>query len=75
MMSPDERYYNDPIFQRLVDSIYMQIREGSFTPTELREAAMLASIRYSERNLSPKMVIPDKVSTAMETLEHWRKSK
>jgi len=45
-MSKEERYRNDPVFHNLVDQIYHLIKQGEYTPTEIREAAMLAQIKY-----------------------------
>ena len=47
-MKMHERYMNDPKFHALVDMILSVIMNGEFTPTEIREAAMLAQIRYEE---------------------------
>jgi hypothetical protein len=51
--SPHDRYKRDPAFRTLVDTLYMQIHDANFTPTEIREAAMLAQILYEERVLRP----------------------
>ncbi len=48
MMKMHERYMNDPKFHALVDMMLSVIMNGEFTPTEIREAAMLAQIRYEE---------------------------
>ena len=48
MMSPDERYFRDPQFKHLVDFMIDAIRHAQFTPTEIREAAMLAAIKYDQ---------------------------
>jgi hypothetical protein len=49
-MPPRERYERDPWFHALVDALHHHIREARFTPTEIREAAMLAQIFYEERH-------------------------
>lgn len=46
MLTPQERYYRDPEFKRLVDVMVSMIHKANFTPTELREAAILAAIIY-----------------------------
>jgi hypothetical protein len=46
MMSIEQRYLNDPLVRALVDSLEQYIRELKLTPTEIRECAMLAAIRY-----------------------------
>ena len=50
MMQMQQRYYDDPIFHSLVDMLVAQIEHGNLTPTETREAAMLAQIIYEKRN-------------------------
>lgn len=45
----EQRYIRDVAFRALVDWAYEQILLHNYTPTELREAVMLAAIRYSER--------------------------
>ena len=52
-----ERYDRDPMFRVLVDTLYLQIQQARYTPTEIREAAMLAQIRFEQRTLRP-MIIP-----------------
>jgi hypothetical protein len=44
--SVEERYQNDPTFHALVDILYNQITNAQFTPSELREAVILAATRY-----------------------------
>jgi predicted RNA-binding protein associated with RNAse of E/G family len=53
MMKIRERYQNDPIFRVMVDSLVNAIEIGQITPTEAREAAMLAQIMYESRHLRP----------------------
>lgn len=38
------RYYNDPVFHRVVDVLRSVISGAQLTPSEVREAAMLACI-------------------------------
>lgn len=45
-LRPDERYQRDDHFHALVDMLESCIHAARYTPTELREAAMLAAIRY-----------------------------
>jgi hypothetical protein len=51
-----ERYRNDVAFRTLVDSMRAAIDHAEFTPSEIREAAMLAQIIYEETNLRPRFV-------------------
>ena len=53
MMTMRERYNNDLLFSNLVDVLVYHIEKGSFTPTETREAAMLAQIIYEDRHPRP----------------------
>ena len=59
MMSANERYSNDPQFRALVDNLHNHIREAKFTPTEIREAAILAQIHYESYTFRPVFVDPD----------------
>ncbi len=53
MMNMRDRYRDDPLFHRLVDTLVMSIEQGLLTPTETREAAMLAQIMYEDRHSRP----------------------
>lgn len=46
MKTPEERYMCDASFRQLVDTMEAMVRHARFTPSEMREAAMLASIHY-----------------------------
>lgn len=48
-MPPEDRYRHDPVFRNLVDMIYAGIVDHQFTPTEVRDAAMLAALKYELR--------------------------
>lgn len=50
MMPAQERYYRDAAFKQLVDVIYSMIYKAEYTPTEIREAAMLAAIMVERHN-------------------------
>lgn len=43
----------DPLFKGLVDSLYKMIADLEMTPTEVREAAMLATIKYEQEHFRP----------------------
>lgn len=45
----EERYMTDPMFHHLVDSLVNQIAAANYTPSELREAVILACTRWEER--------------------------
>ncbi len=42
----EERFLRDPQYKALVDNLYAQIVNGNYTPTELREAVILAATKY-----------------------------
>lgn len=46
MLSARDRYRSDAAYKNLVDMLHHQIRTHQFTPAEVREAAVLASIDY-----------------------------
>lgn len=61
MLPPDERYYQDPEFRALVDLLYYHIKDAKLTPTEIREAVLLAQIKYEMQNpqIRVSRVFPD----------------
>ncbi len=52
-MTIDERFRNDPEFCALVKNFEALISSAKFTPSEIREAALLAQIRYEMYNPRP----------------------
>lgn len=48
MLKVYERYTHDPVFRALVDQLTCALLNGNFTPTEVREAAMLAQLKFEE---------------------------
>ena len=50
-LSPEDRYRHDQHFRALVDLLEAAVHRAEYTPTELREAAMLAAIHYEMRTL------------------------
>jgi len=56
-----ERYEADPTFHRLVDMIRAMIEGATITPTEMREAAMLAQIMYEDTHIRPSVFTRDEV--------------
>ncbi len=62
-LSPEERYSRDPWFHRLVDLLYYHLESAKpgkfgtdFTPTELREAVILACTIFEHRHPRPILV-------------------
>lgn len=71
--SPRERYLNDPEFYALVDMMFAYISACRFTPGEMREAAVLASIMYEEQNLTTRYMIPKEIDQKLRDLQEWIK--
>lgn len=71
-MTPAEKYNNDAQYRTLVVAIEHQLHEANFTPSEVREAAVLACIHYEQRNAMPLRIIPAEVRQAMKVLQKWR---
>ena len=57
-MKAEDRYLHDPVFKTLVDFIYRGIEEKQYTPTEVRDAAMLAAIKYEMNHVRHFGVFP-----------------
>lgn len=49
MKTPTARYRNDVHYRHLVDRLEAMIEEAQFTPSEIREAAILACTNYEMR--------------------------
>lgn len=75
MKSPKEKYENDPNYKRMVDSMTAMINQCHFTPAEMREMAILASIHhemnYVFRNHS--YTVPSYVNDALNDMDRFRK--
>jgi hypothetical protein len=52
MQTIEYRYNNDPMIRALVDSLERTVHDLQFTPSEIRDCAMLAAIHYEQRNPS-----------------------
>lgn len=53
-----DRYERDPQFRTVVDMMEHLISAAQMTPTEVREAAILATIRYEQRRMPSPFYIP-----------------
>jgi hypothetical protein len=60
-----DRYESDPAFAAIVDVIYMHICEGTFTPTELREAVILAATKYEMLHARPMILGGDNLHSVL----------
>ena len=59
MKSPAEKYAHDPQYRHLVDMMESVMHRADFTPSEMREAAMLASINYEMKSVRRPLIIPE----------------
>ena len=69
MKTPREKYATDPNYRRLVDMLEALIAKAEFTPSEIREACMLACIRHEHYRRIRPVVISAEAARAMEVLE------
>ena len=61
-MSAHDRYQHDPMFARIVDTLYYMLlisdKDGKqYTATEIREAAMVATEKYEYLHLRPMFIV------------------
>ena len=69
MKTPKEKYANDNNYRRLVDTLEALIVQAEFTPSEIREACMLACILNEQYRRVRPVVISAEAAAAMEILE------
>ena len=69
MKNPNEKYENDHNYRRLVDMLEALIHQAEFTPSEIREACMLACIRHEHYRRIRPVIISEEAARAMEVLE------
>lgn len=75
MRSIKDRYETDNSYRRCVDSMEYMIHEKQFTPSEMREMAVLASIHYEMAAARPLTVpITKAAEDALQVLQQVRMS-
>ena len=70
MKSPREKYMNDPEYHSLVRMLEDMIEQARFTPSELREACVLASINYEMHHVREHQIHPE-VGRAFDILDKF----
>jgi hypothetical protein len=70
MKSPREKYQNDPEYHHLVCMLESMIEQARFTPSELREACVLASINYEMRHIRERQIDP-RTQDALRVLDEF----
>ena len=70
MKTPREKYMNDPEYHHLVITLEQLIEQARFTPSELREACILASINYEMRHIRDYHINP-RVTEALDILDGY----
>ena len=70
MKSPKDKYMNDPEYHHLVNTLESFIHQAKFTPSELREACVLASINYEMKHVRDMHIDP-RVTKAFEVLDNF----
>jgi len=70
MKTPKEKYMNDPEYNHLVKTLEQMIEQARFTPSELREAVILACINYEMRHVR-EMQIDPRTQAALRALDEF----
>ena len=70
MKTPEEKFMTDPEYNHLVRTLEQMIEQARFTPSELREAVILACINYEMRHIR-EMTIDPRLEGALEMLDKF----
>lgn len=68
MYKMSEKYNNDPAFKMLVDMMENFMHKHEYTPSEMREAAVLASINFEMRRVHKIIYLDPKTEEALKIL-------
>ena len=72
MKTPREKYLHDPTYHAFVDQLVACIMTCHFTPSELREMAILASILYEEGRLrSTAIPFSEELKKALKVIDNF----
>ena len=69
MKTPRERYYSDPYFHNLVDMMVHAIMDAKFTPSEMRDAAVYASILYEMEHIKQWSMPMDTIAETIKWMD------
>ena len=53
MWTREERYQMDPVFNKLVEAFYDHMKKGLATPSDIREALLVASLKIENERTTP----------------------
>lgn len=70
MKTPRDKYQNDPEYHKLVCLLESFVERARFTPSELREAAVLACINYEMRHVREYTIDP-RAAAAFRVLDEF----
>lgn len=70
MKTPREKYMNDPQYHHLVSTMEGFIESARYTPSEMREAVVLACINYEMRHVRSQTMDP-RVFEALDVLDNF----
>lgn len=73
MRTMGDKYENDTRYRKVVDIMETLIYENEFTPSEMREMAVLASIRY-EMTKPMSFAVEKEAEPALQVLDKLRQA-
>lgn len=76
MMNPRDKYNHDPQYHILVDFMIHEIERCNYTPSEMREAAVLACILYEQYIIRDyHLELNKETKEALDILHFWVEKK